>query len=226
MISIAIDGPAGAGKSTIAKEVSKKLGYIYVDTGALYRSIAYYFLNNKISLDNIDIINKELRNINLKIIFQDEVQQVILNDQNITEKIRTNEISMAASKISAIPEIRKFLLSLQRDFAKQNNVIMDGRDIGTVVLPNAEIKIFLTATAEERAKRRYKELISKNIPCSMENVLKDIIERDNNDMNRDIAPLKEAPDSIKIDTTTLSLEEVIFKIYNIAKNFENKIRQV
>lgn len=213
-INIAIDGPAGAGKSTIAKMVSAELGYIYVDTGALYRTIALYITENNISDNDIpEKINKA--DVSLK--FIDGTQRVFLGDRDVSGLIRTPQISMEASRTSAIPAVREYLFDTQQKIAKENNVIMDGRDIGTVVLPNAQVKIFLTATPEERANRRYRELSEKPDCPSYEGILKDIIERDHNDMNRPVAPLKQADDAVLVDTTNLTLEqsaEEIIKIIN------------
>lgn len=213
-INIAIDGPAGAGKSTIAKMVSAKLGYIYVDTGALYRTIALFITENKIADEDIE---KALENADVSLKFIDGAQRVFLGDRDVSDLIRTPEISMAASRTSAIPAVRKYLFGTQQKIAAENNVIMDGRDIGTVVLPNADVKIFLTASAEERANRRFKELSEKpNCPC-YEEILSDIIERDHQDMTRDVSPLKQAEDAVLVDTTELDLEQsadAIVKIIN------------
>ena len=211
-INIAIDGPAGAGKSTIAKMVSAKLGYIYVDTGALYRTIALFITENNIPDEDIE---KSLEKADVSLRFIDGAQRVFLGDRDVSDLIRTPEISMAASRTSAIPAVRKYLFGTQQKIAAENNVIMDGRDIGTVVLPNADVKIFLTASAEERANRRFKELSEKpNCPC-YEEILSDIIERDHQDMTREVSPLKQADDAVLVDTTKLNLEqsaEAIVKI--------------
>ena len=211
-INIAIDGPAGAGKSTIAKMVSAKLGYIYVDTGALYRTIALFITENNIADEDIE---KALEKADVSLRFIDGAQRVFLGDRDVSDLIRTPEISMAASRTSAIPAVRKYLFGTQQKIAAENNVIMDGRDIGTVVLPNADVKIFLTASAEERANRRFKELSEKpNCPC-YEEILSDIIERDHQDMTREVSPLKQAEDAVLVDTTELNLEqsaEAIVKI--------------
>lgn len=211
-INIAIDGPAGAGKSTIAKMVSKKLGYIYVDTGALYRTIALFITENNVPDEEIETA---LEKADVSLRFIDGEQRVFLGDRDVSDLIRTPEISMAASRTSAIPAVRKYLFGTQQKIAAENNVIMDGRDIGTVVLPNADVKIFLTASAEERANRRFKELSEKpNCPC-YEEILSDIIERDHQDMTREVSPLKQAEDAVLVDTTELDLEqsaEAIVKI--------------
>ena len=209
MISVAIDGPAGAGKSTIARAVAKALGFLYVDTGALYRSIAFYALAQGIDPSNESLVLPLLKEIKVELAFQNGEQRVILCQKDVTDSIRTSEVSMAASKISAIPAVRQFLFGLQRDMAERYNVIMDGRDIGTVVLPNAKVKIFLTASAEDRAKRRYDEMISKGESAVYEQVLQDIRRRDEQDANRAIAPLRPAPDAILLDTTGNRLEDSI-----------------
>lgn len=211
-INIAIDGPAGAGKSTIAKMVSAELGYIYVDTGALYRTIALYIKENNISDDDIP---SALKNADVSLKFIDGTQRVFLGNRDVSGLIRTPEISMEASRTSAMPAVREYLFGTQQKIARENNVIMDGRDIGTVVLPDADVKIFLTATPEERASRRYRELSEKpNCPC-YEEILSDIIERDHNDMNRPVAPLKQADDAVLVDTTELTLEQSAGEIIRI-----------
>lgn len=202
MINIAVDGPAGAGKSSIAKAVAAEIGFIYVDTGALYRSIALFALENK--LENEELI-KSLDKINISLEYIEKTQHVILNGRDVSDLIRTPEVSMNASKVSAIPEVRDFLFGLQKKIASENNIIMDGRDIGTVVLPNADLKVFLTATAEERANRRFKEMTDKTV--TYEQVLEDIKQRDYNDMNRKTAPLKQAEDAVLLDTTGMTVEE-------------------
>lgn len=217
MINVAIDGPAGAGKSTIAKGAAAKLGYIYVDTGALYRTVALSAVRNGV-LDNTDKIVEMLGDIKVNLGFDDDgTQCVYLNGEDVSSLIRTPEISMGASKVSAIPQVREFLLDLQRDIAKNNNVIMDGRDIATVVLPKAKPKIFLTATAECRAQRRYKELIEKGENVTYEDVLADVNQRDYQDSHREIAPLKPTDESIMADTTGMILEESVEMIINIIK---------
>lgn len=213
-INIAIDGPAGAGKSTIAKTVSAQLGYIYVDTGAMYRACALYIKENNISDEDIE---KIVGDIDVSIKFIDGAQRVFLGDRDVSDIIRTPEISMEASRTSAFPAVRARLLDLQKKLAAENNVIMDGRDIGTVVLPNADVKIFLTASAEERANRRYKELSEKPNCPTYEEILKDIIDRDHHDMNRETAPLKQADDAILVDTTELTLEQSAQRIADIIK---------
>lgn len=211
-INIAIDGPAGAGKSTIAKMVSAKLGYIYVDTGALYRTIALYITENNIPDEDIE---KSLENADVSLKFIDGAQRVFLGGRDVSDLIRTPEISMAASRTSAIPAVRAYLFGTQQKIARENNVIMDGRDIGTVVLPDADVKIFLTASAEERASRRFKELSVKPDCPDYEEILKDIIQRDYQDMNRETAPLRQADDAVLVDTTKLNLEESADQIISI-----------
>lgn len=218
MISIAIDGPSGAGKSTIAKAVSKKLGFIYVDTGALYRSIGLYVLNKGKDTANREEVAALLPEISVKIRYVDGAQHVYLNEKDVSDDIRRPPVSMAASNVSAHPEVREFLLNLQRQFAEENNVVMDGRDIGTVVLPNADIKIFLTASSEERARRRYNELIEKGEQVEFDKIHEEIKQRDYNDSHRAIAPLKQADDAILVDTTECTLEESIDKLETVIRS--------
>lgn len=206
-INIAIDGPAGAGKSSIAKLASKELGYIYVDTGALYRTVGLYSIRKGIDTKNAEAVAATLGDIEVKLGFVDGAQHVFLNGEDVSEAIRTPEASMGASNVSAIPAVRTFLFDLQRDIAKNNNCIMDGRDIGTVVLPDAQIKIFLTASPEARAERRYKELIEKGEQVDFQDVLDDINKRDYQDSHREIAPLKQAEDAILLDNSGCNLEE-------------------
>ena len=214
-INVALDGPSGAGKSTIAKAVAAKMKYVYVDTGAMYRAVACYMVTSGTDLDNKDEIIAKLKDISIKLEYMDGVQHVILNGEDVSEKIRTPEISMAASKTSAIPEVRTFLFDLQQTMAKENDIIMDGRDIGTVVLPNADVKVFLTASAEERAKRHFKELQEKGDPSTYEEVLRDIEQRDYNDTHRETAPLKKADDAVEVDTTKLDLQQSIDEICRV-----------
>ena len=215
--NIAIDGPAGAGKSTIAKKVAKKLGYIYVDTGALYRGMAVYFLENGVSADETEQIGKMCRQAVVTLGYEDGVQQVYLNGENITAKLREEEVGKMASVSSAIKEVRLQLLELQRDLAAKENVVMDGRDIGTNVLPQAETKIYLTASVETRAKRRFLELQEKGVPCVLEEIAKDIEDRDYRDMNRDVAPLKQAEDAVYLDSSEMSIDEVVAEILKYCK---------
>lgn len=216
MFNVAIDGPAGAGKSTIAKAAAKELGFIYVDTGALYRAIAYNAVTKGVIDDTQKIIDM-LTDTNVELKYVDGVQAVYLNGDDVSAYIRTPEISMGASKVSAITQVREFLLNLQRDIAQKNNVIMDGRDIATVVLPNADVKIFLFASPECRAQRRYKELMEKGEDVTLEEVLADVNQRDYQDSHREIAPLKPSEDSVMADTSKLNLEESIQLIINIIK---------
>lgn len=221
MINIAIDGPAGAGKSTVAKGVAAKLGYIYVDTGALYRAIGVYALRQGVDTKDGDGVSALLPEINVELKFIDGVQHVFLNGEDVSAEIRTSDASMAASNVSAIPSVRSFLFDLQRNIASKNDCIMDGRDIGTVVLPNAQVKIFLTADPEERAMRRYKELIVKDPDVKYDDVLADLKVRDYQDSHREIAPLKPAEDSVVYNTTGNSLEESVEKVINIIKEKTN-----
>lgn len=216
MINVAIDGPAGAGKSTIAKAAAKALGYIYVDTGALYRTVALGAVRAGV-LESDDGIAALLPNLQVELKFADGSQHVYLNGEDVSDLIRTPEISMGASKVSAVPAVRAFLLDLQRDLAKKNNVIMDGRDIATVVLPNAQVKIFLSATPECRARRRYKELVEKGQTVTYEDVLADVNRRDYQDSHREIAPLKPSADSIMADTSELDLQQSTDLIINIIR---------
>lgn len=210
MINVAIDGPAGAGKSTIARKAAAELGFIYVDTGALYRTVALNALRSGVSdTKNPDEVIPTLKNAEVSLKFIDGVQHVFLRDEDVSSDIRQNEVSMAASNVSSIPEVRSFLFDLQRNIAKNNDCIMDGRDIGTVVLPDAKIKIFLTASAEARADRRFKELQEKGQDVQYDVILKEIKERDYQDMNRETAPLKQAEDAVLVDTTEIDLEESI-----------------
>lgn len=216
MINVAIDGPAGAGKSTIAKAAAKELSFIYVDTGALYRTIALACVRSG-AIDDNDAIVALLDKIKVELKYVDGAQAVYLDGEDVSAFIRTPEISMGASKVSAIPAVRAYLLDLQRNIAKENNVIMDGRDIATVVLPNADVKIFLFASPECRATRRYKELIEKGEDVKYEDVLADVNERDYNDSHREIAPLKPSEDSVMADTSELTLEQSIQLIIDIIK---------
>lgn len=215
--NIAIDGPAGAGKSTIAKKVAKELGYIYVDTGALYRGMAVYFLENGVSANETEKIGQMCREAVVTLGYEDGVQQVYLNGENITAKLRKEEVGKMASVSSAVKEVRIQLLELQRDLAKKENVVMDGRDIGTNVLPQAETKIYLTASVDTRAKRRFLELQEKGVPCVLEEIAKDIEDRDYRDMNRDVAPLKQAEDAVYIDSSEMSIDEVVAEILKHCK---------
>ena len=219
-INIAIDGPAGAGKSTIARKAAAELGFIYVDTGALYRSVAYYCISAGADVSVPESVEKLLPEITPELRFIDGVQHVFVNGSDVSDKIRTPEVSMAASKVSAIPAVRAFLFDLQKKIARENDIIMDGRDIGTVVLPDADLKIFLTASPEARADRRYAELKDKPDAPAYEQVLADIIKRDHDDSTRAIAPLKQADDAVLCDTTKLSLEESIDTIIGMIRGIK------
>ena len=208
-INIAIDGPSGAGKSTIAKILARELGFIYVDTGAMYRSIGLYMLRNGVDSTDLPAVQAALQGIEINVAYVDGAQHIYLNGEDVSELIRTEAVSKAASAFSAIPEVRAFLLELQRGLAAKNSVIMDGRDIGTVILPNAEVKIFLTADDTARAERRYKELIEKGQEVTFESVLENIRQRDKNDSERALAPLKPAEDAILVDTTKLDLMQSV-----------------
>lgn len=217
-IAIAIDGPAGAGKSTIAKIVAKDMQFVYVDTGALYRTIALFMLRNGVEMQKNEAIVAKLNEVSIDLRYVDNTQRVFLNGEDVSDLIRTPEVSMGASRVSAVPEVRAFLLQLQRDMADKYSVIMDGRDIGTVVLPNADVKIFLSATAEERAMRRYEELKIKDPNTQYEDVLADMVQRDHNDSTRAAAPLKAADDAIMLNTTGNTLEESVALIKQIIED--------
>ena len=218
-IATAIDGPAGAGKSTIARLAAKELGFIYVDTGALYRAIGLAASRRSLTAEDKDAIIEMLTAIKVELAFNEKHEQIVLLDgEDVSGLIRTPEISMLASAVSAIPEVRAFLLDLQRDMAHTNNVIMDGRDIGTVVLPDAKIKIFLSASPECRARRRYKELIEKGMDVKYEDILSDVVARDYADSHRDIAPLKPADDAIMVDTSGEDLETSVNKLLTIMRD--------
>ena len=216
-ISIAIDGPSGAGKSTVAKRLAAIMGYVYVDTGALYRTVGYAAVQAGIDYHDTDAVVALLPAISVELTHVDGVQRVMLNGEDVSDYIRTPEISMAASAVSAIPAVRDFLFETQQEMARRHNVIMDGRDIGTVVLPNAQVKIFLSASVEARAERRYKELIEKGESVTFEAVLNDMKQRDYNDSHRAVAPLKPAPGAIMVDTTNLSLEESVAYVERCVK---------
>lgn len=215
MKNIAIDGPAGAGKSTIAKKVAEKLGIVYVDTGALYRAVGLYMLNKKINVNDSNSVVDGLKNCKISMDYIDGVQRMFLCGEDVTDLIRTDDVSMAASTVSGIFKVREFLLDLQRNIGKNQDIIMDGRDIGTVVLPDASVKIFLTASIDLRAKRRYDQLIASGEKVIFENVLKDMKKRDLQDMHRKISPLKQADDAVLLDTSDLSLEESVESVLKI-----------
>lgn len=221
-INIAIDGPGGAGKSTVARAVAKQLGFIYIDTGAIYRAIGLKFVRTGKSFTNENIISV-LPGTELSLTHIDGEQHIIIDGEDVSSLIRTQEISSAASKVSAVPEVRAFLLDLQRDIARKNNVIMDGRDVGTVILPNAEVKIFLTANVEVRARRRHRELMAKGLetPDTFERVLKEVAERDKADSERATAPLKPAEDAVLVDTSDMDFEQSVQTVINIIRRKVN-----
>ena len=220
--NIAIDGPAGAGKSTIAKKVSANLGFVYVDTGAMYRAMAVYFLDNVIDTDNEEEVGKACNGVRIVIEYKDGAQQVILNGDNITGRLRTEEVGNTASKTAVYPEVRKKLVELQKELARTTDVVMDGRDIGTCVLPDAICKIYLTASVETRALRRLNELQEKGMAADLEVIKKDIADRDYRDMNRDVSPLKQAEDAVLVDSSDMGIEEVTEKIISIFKEKAGK----
>lgn len=218
MSSIAIDGPAGAGKSSIAKALSKRLGYIYIDTGAMYRAVALFFVENDVSDGTDSRIESLLEKLEISIKYEDGAQKVILNGEDVTDKLRLEEIGKLASKFSAIGSVREKLVALQRKLAQKENVVMDGRDIGTVVLPNADLKIYLSASSKVRAKRRYLELLEKgHTDLDINEIEDEIIKRDEADMNREISPLKQADDAYYLDSSDMTLEEVVSKILSMVK---------
>ena len=215
--NVAIDGPAGAGKSTVAKRVAKELGFIYVDTGAMYRAMAVYFLKQGLKPEDTEKIAEVVKGADVSIAYEDGVQQVFLNGENVTALLRTEEVGNMASVSSAIKEVRAQIFDLQRELARTKDVVMDGRDIGTNILPNAETKIYLTASVETRAKRRYLELQEKGIACNLDEIARDIEERDTRDMNREIAPLKQADDAVLVDSSNMNIDEVVEAIKNLCK---------
>ncbi len=217
VINVAIDGPAGAGKSTVSRGAAKQLGFVYVDTGALYRAVGVNALREGIDTRDKSAVAESINGISVDLVFENGEQKVLLNGEDVSVEIRTPPASMAASDVSAVPEVRAFLFDLQKNIAAKSNCIMDGRDIGTVVLPHAQVKIFLTASPEERATRRYRELVEKGSEVSYKEVLEDLIERDYNDSHREIAPLKPAEDGVIFDTTGLTLEESVKEIVKIIK---------
>lgn len=215
--NVAIDGPAGAGKSTVAKLVAKEKGYIYVDTGAMYRALAVYFLEKGIPAEDRERIIAAAGEAEVSIQYEEGVQQVYLNGRNVTSRLRTEEAGNMASMTSPIPEVRERLLELQRSLAREKDVIMDGRDIGTNILPGADVKIYLTASVETRARRRYKELTEKGIACDYDGIAKDIKERDLRDMNRETAPLKQAEDAVLVDSSDMTIPEVVDAIVKLCR---------
>lgn len=214
-MNVAIDGPAGAGKSTIAKAIAKKLGYVYVDTGAMYRAMALFFLRSNIAKDDEAKISSVVDDINVSIKYEDGAQHVILNGEDVTGLIRTEEVGNMASATSVYGPVRTKLVALQQELAKTTDVIMDGRDIGTVVLPNADVKVFLTASVECRAKRRYDELVAKGLEADFDQIAKDIEERDYRDSHREISPLKQADDATLVDSSNMTIDEVVEAIINL-----------
>lgn len=221
--NVAIDGPAGAGKSTIARKIAKELSYIYVDTGAMYRAMALFFIQNKVQADDMQHINELCQQADITIKYQDGEQVVILNGENVNAYIRTEEVGNMASATSVNGMVRKKLVELQQKLAKSNDVVMDGRDIGTCVLPNAEVKIYLTASSKVRANRRYLELKTKNLEANLDKIEKDIIERDHRDMTREISPLKQAGDAVLVDSSNMDIEQVVDYILTIIRTKKDNI---
>ena len=215
--NVAIDGPAGAGKSTVAKRVAKELDFIYVDTGAMYRALAVFFLKQGLRPEDTEKIAKSCKDAKVSIGYEDGVQQVYLNGENVTSLLRTEEVGNMASVSSAVREVRAQLLELQRELARTKDVVMDGRDIGTNILPNADVKVYLTASVKERARRRYVELQEKGVACNLEEIAHDIEERDKRDMSRKIAPLKQAEDATFVDSSDMTIEEVVQTIIDLCK---------
>lgn len=214
-MNIAIDGPAGAGKSTIAKRLAKKLGFIYVDTGAMYRAMAYYFLQHNIDAKDENAIAAACPDVDVTITYENGEQQVLLNGENVNGVIRNEEVGNMASSTSVYPVVREKLVELQRQLAKSADVIMDGRDIGTCVLPNAQVKIYLTASSATRAKRRFDELTEKGVSCDLAEIEKDIIDRDYRDMHRETSPLRQAEDAVLVDSSEMNIDEVVDAIYQV-----------
>lgn len=215
--NVAIDGPAGAGKSTIAKLVAKEKGYIYVDTGAMYRALAVHFLEKGIAAEDTAGIIASAREAEVSIRYEEGVQQVYLNGENISSRLRTEEVGNMASMTSLVPEVRERLLELQRSLARERDVIMDGRDIGTNILPDADVKVYLTASVETRAKRRFDELTEKGLTCDYDEIAKDIRERDERDMNRETAPLRQAEDAVLVDSSDMTIPEVVETIVRLCR---------
>ncbi|MBQ8803722.1 MAG: (d)CMP kinase [Tyzzerella sp.] len=215
--NVAIDGPAGAGKSTVAKRVAKELGYVYVDTGAMYRALAVFFLKQGLKPEDTEKIAEVCKNAEVSIGYENGVQQVYLNGENVTGQLREEAVGNMASVSSAIGAVRAQLLELQRELARTKDVVMDGRDIGTNILPNADVKVYLTASVETRAKRRYLELQEKGVACDLQEIAHDIEERDTRDMNREIAPLKQAEDAVYLDSSAMTIDEVVDAIKALCK---------
>ena len=216
--NIAIDGPAGAGKSTIARRVAKELSFIYVDTGAMYRAMALYLLRKEVNKDDTEQIGNICQDAEISIEYQNGEQIVLLNDENVNSYLRTEEVGNMASVSSAVPRVREKLLSLQRKLARDMSVVMDGRDIGTTILPDADVKIYLTASSLTRAKRRYLELQEKGTVCNLDEIQKDIEERDQRDMNREISPLRQAEDAVLVDSSDLTIQQVVDRILQILRS--------
>ena len=217
-MNIAVDGPAGAGKSTIAKRLAKNLGFIYVDTGAMYRAMAYYFLQNGIAAEDEAAIAAACPNVDVTIAYEDGEQQVILNGRNVNGAIRTEEVGNMASATSVYPVVREKLVELQRQLAARSDVIMDGRDIGTCVLPDAQVKIYLTASSATRAKRRFDELSAKGVSCDLAEIERDIIDRDYRDMHREMSSLKQADDAVLVDSSDMDIDEVVAAITEVYRS--------
>ena len=218
--SVAIDGPAGAGKSSIAKLVAKKLSFVYVDTGAMFRTVAYYFLSQGKDPSDAEMVTEECEKISISIEYKDGAQHIFLDGTDVSTEIRQEEVGKNASVVAKNQAVRNRLLALQRQMAEKQDVIMDGRDIGTVVLPDAQVKIYLTASASVRAERRYKELVEKGETCNLKKIEEDIIARDEQDMNREIAPLKQAEDAVLVDSSYMTIEEVVDKIIEIVEKVQ------
>lgn len=215
--SIAIDGPAGAGKSTIAKRIAKKMNYIYVDTGAMYRAMALYLIHSQVDGNNTEAIARACQNADISIEYRDGEQVVLLNGENVNAYLRTEEVGNMASVSSAVPAVRKKLVELQQGLAKKADVVMDGRDIGTVVLPHADVKVYLTASSHTRAVRRFLELQEKGEPADLEKIEQDIIERDDRDMHRETSPLCQAPDAVLVDSSDMTIDEVVERIISLCR---------
>lgn len=216
-LSIAIDGPASAGKSTIAKKVAKKLDFIYLDTGAMYRSLTFAAMRAGVLLDNEDKLVELLSGLDVSFVTKDGLQHILLNGEDVTEQIRQQDVTQQVSLVSSHQKVREELVRRQQEFAKQGGIVMDGRDIGTVVMPDAPLKIFLVASAEERARRRYEESIAKGMDVSLKQLTEDLIARDHYDMNRSVSPLKKAEDAIEIDSTFMSIDEVVNKVLKLSE---------
>ena len=215
--NVAIDGPAGAGKSTIAKQIARKLGYIYVDTGAMYRAMAYYLIQNQVDAADQEAIAAACQHADISICYQDGEQVVLLNGENVNAYLRTEAVGNMASVSSAVPEVRKKLVELQQKLARETNVVMDGRDIGTVVLPDADVKVYLTASVETRAKRRFLELQEKGEPTDLAKIAADIEDRDYRDMHRDISPLRQAEDATLVDSSDMTIDQVVERILELCR---------